>query len=77
MMMHQTTLGTKSNNHDLPVIGGHVDIGPGAKILGGVILGDHCAVAANAVVLDNVNDGEIVGGIPARPIRNVQDKAPQ
>jgi serine O-acetyltransferase len=38
----------------LPVIGGHVDIGAGAKILGNVHVGDHASIGANAVVLNSL-----------------------
>ena len=48
-------------------IGGHVDIGAGAKILSNVTLGNHVQVGANAVVknLDAPNES-IVVGIPAK-----------
>jgi serine O-acetyltransferase len=36
------------------VIGGHVDIGAGAKILGNLTIGDHARIGANAVVTKNV-----------------------
>lgn len=49
-----------------PRIGGHVDIGAGAKILGGVSLGDHSKVGANAVVLNDVPPYKTAVGIPAR-----------
>lgn len=52
-----------------PKIGGHVDIGAGAKIIGDVTLGDHCRVSANDVVLKDVKAGETVVGIPAKPVR--------
>ena len=35
-------------------IGGHVDIGAGAKIIGSVSIGDHAKIGANAVVLCDV-----------------------
>ncbi len=48
------------------VIGGHVDIGAGAKILGNVTIGDHCRIGANAVVLQDVPEGCRAVGVPAR-----------
>jgi serine O-acetyltransferase len=51
-----------------PRLGGHVDVGPGAKILGGVTIGDHAAVGANAVVLTDVGRAVAVVGIPAQPM---------
>jgi serine O-acetyltransferase len=42
-------------------------IGSGAKIIGGVILGNGARVGANAVVLQDVAPDTTVVGIPARP----------
>ncbi len=47
------------------IIGGHVDIGTGAKIIQAVIIGDHVQVGANAVVLQNASEMEVVAGVPA------------
>ena len=48
-------------------IGGHVDIGAGAKILSNVTLGNHVQVGANAVVKNlDAPDESIVVGIPAK-----------
>lgn len=44
-------------------------IGIGAVVLPGVTIGRRAIVAANAVVTANVPDGAIVGGVPARLIR--------
>jgi serine O-acetyltransferase len=51
-----------------PTIGGHVDIGAGAKILGNVTIGDHARIGANAVVLIDVKPGATAVGIPAQII---------
>ncbi|MDH3347177.1 MAG: hypothetical protein OEM02_03625 [Desulfobulbaceae bacterium] len=47
-------------------IGGHVDIGAGAKVIRPVTIGDHVRIGANAVVLDDVAAGSVVVGVPAR-----------
>jgi serine O-acetyltransferase len=49
-----------------PVIGNRVDIGTGAKVLGSIRIGDDVAIGANAVVLEDVPDGCIAVGIPAK-----------
>jgi len=64
---HQVTIGAEK--YTSPVLGSHVFIGAGAKVVGAVRLGDHCRVGANAVVVHDVPDGATVGGIPARILR--------
>ena len=51
-----------------PVLGDHIFLGSGAKVIGGVSLGDGSKVGANAVVLSDVPPGVNVVGIPARPV---------
>lgn len=64
LIFQQVTIGTRTGGV-LPVIGGHVDIGAGAKILGNVHVGDHACIGANAVVLKDVPPGKTAVGIPA------------
>lgn len=64
LIFQQVTIGTRTGEV-LPVIGGHVDIGAGAKILGNVRIGDHARIGANAVVLNDVPAGKTAIGIPA------------
>ena len=52
----------------IPVIGRNVYIGPGAKIVGAVSVGDDVAIGANCVVTDDVPDHAVVVGIPGRVI---------
>lgn len=47
-------------------------IGANATILPGVTIGENAVVAAGAVVVKDVPDNTIVGGIPAKFIKNVQ-----
>jgi serine O-acetyltransferase len=49
-------------------IGGHVDIGAGAKIIRSVSIGDHALIGANAVVICDVPPGATAVGIPAKII---------
>ncbi len=63
MIFHQVTLVSKV------VLGGHVDLGAGAKIIGPLTIGDHVTVGANSVVTRDVAGGTTVAGIPAREIR--------
>lgn len=53
-----------------PVIGNDVWIGIGAVIMRGVTIGDGAVIGANSVVAHNVPPYAIVGGNPARRIRD-------
>ncbi len=53
------------------VIGDDVWIGANAVILPGVTIGRHCVVAAGAVVTKDVPDNTLVGGVPAKVIKNI------
>lgn len=50
-------------------IGDNVWIGDGVTIREGVSVGNFAIIGANSVVVKNVQDFEIVGGVPARHIR--------
>lgn len=71
-IIHQgVTLGTRGEEHAVnnPQLGDEVEIATGAKILGGIYLGDYARVGANAVVLNSVPDYGVAVGIPARVVR--------
>ncbi len=51
------------------VLGENVWLGTGAKVLDGVRIGDDVVVGANAVVTDDLADGTIAAGVPARALR--------
>lgn len=66
---------SSEKRHSLMV--GHIHIkknawiGAGATILQGVTIGENSIVAAGAVVSTNVPDNTIVGGIPAKVIKEI------
>jgi acetyltransferase-like isoleucine patch superfamily enzyme len=51
-------------------IGNDVWIASKATVVAGVKIADHALCAAGAVVTKNVEPWQIVGGVPARPLRN-------
>lgn len=60
-----------------PVVGDNVTIGSGAKIFGGIVVGNNCNIGANAVVLCDVPEYALAVGVPAkilvRPVPGVQN----
>lgn len=53
-----------------PTLGNNVTVGPGAKILGNIKIGNRAVVSAAAVVLTDVPADCTVSGIPARIVKN-------
>ena len=60
-----------TNDNDCPTLGDNVTVYAGAKILGDVHVGNNVVVAANAVVVKDVEDNCIVGGVPAKVIKRI------
>ena len=52
-----------------PTIGNNVLVGAGAKVLGPIVIEDNSKVAANAVVLKNIEQNSTAVGIPAKVVR--------
>jgi len=64
LIFQQVTIGALRSG-GVARLGGHVDVGAGAKILGDIRIGDHALIGANAVVLIDVPAGATAAGIPA------------
>ena len=78
LIRHGVTLGN-SGLDDLfgaPKLGNRVQIGAGAKLLGRINVGDDAIIGANAVVVRDVPDKAVVGGIPARILSRSAPKPP-
>lgn len=78
LIYHGVTLGAKEMDVGFhperrPVLGDNVVVGSGAKVLGGITIGNNVIIGANAVVTRSVPDNVIVGGIPARILRHIHD----
>ena len=58
------TIGMR-NEPSTPIIGDDVYIGAGARILGGIRIGNRAKIGANAVVLRDVPDDHVAVGVPA------------
>lgn len=73
-IMQGVTLGAKEpdmhfNAMTRPVIGNHVLIGAGAKVIGNVTVGDYAKIGANAVVVNDIPAYAVAVGVPARVIK--------
>jgi len=69
-MSHGVTLGqaNRGKNKGHPILGNNIYIGPGAKIIGSVHIGNNVAIGANCVVTKDIPDNAVVVGIPGRII---------
>jgi serine O-acetyltransferase len=69
-LFHQVTIGLAHDDQtQAPCIGDNVIIGAGAKILGPLRIGNNVTIGANAVVVKDIPDNCVVGGIPAKIIK--------
>jgi serine O-acetyltransferase len=70
VLRQNCTLGIRRMDaiHEAPRLGNSVELGAGAVLLGGVTIGDRARIGANAVVLDDVPEGALAIGVPARSV---------
>ena len=62
------TIGVRGADLRGPAIGANVFVGTGARLLGGITVGDGARIGANAVVIEDVAPGATVVGAPARRV---------
>ena len=67
--MHDVTIGTNMDRPGVPRLGNNVFVGAGAKILGGISIGDGARIAANSLVVCDVPAGATAVGVPARVLQ--------
>ena len=66
-------LGNNGSQDNRPTLGDYVAFGPGAKAFGKITIGNNVFVAPNAVVTKDMPDNCIVGGVPAKIIKERHD----
>lgn len=63
-------IGNDGKSLDAPVIGDNVEIGVGAKIIGGIRIADNIIIGGGAVVVSSfLESGITIGGIPAHKLK--------
>ena len=67
------TIGMR-NKHEFPVLEDNVFIGAGARVLGGLTIGEGAVIGANAVVVKDIPAGATAVGIPAKVIHQNGEK---
>jgi serine O-acetyltransferase len=67
VLEHGVTIGAEKGKS--PVLGDNVFVGAGAKIIGGVRIGNDVKIGANAVVTKDLPDGATAVGIPAKVVK--------
>lgn len=68
----QVTIGY--NGDKAPIIGDNVTITCGAKVIGGIHIGDNCIIGANSVVVKDIPSNSTVVGVPGRIIKKNGNK---
>jgi len=58
-----------------PMIGNHVFLGDGAKVVGNVSVGDHAIIGISSVVTKNIPTNATAVGIPAKVIDENNQRA--
>lgn len=73
VIFQQVTIGSNtlpdSKRTGSPVIGDNVYIGAGAKIIGGITVGDRCRIGANAVVYEDMPPDSVAVCAPTRIVQ--------
>lgn len=74
-IFHGVTLGTsRGEGAGFPVVGNNVVLSAGAKLIGGVNVGHHVMIGANAVVVKDIPDGAVAVGVPAKVVSQEGEK---
>lgn len=66
LIAQNVTIGGREGHLGVPVIGDNCKLCAGSMVLGGVNIGNHVVVGANAVVLEDMPDYAVCAGVPAR-----------
>ena len=65
-----TALVAGGTSSEAPLLGDNIVIGIGAILIGGIKIGNNCAIGAGAVVNKSFDDNNTIAGVPAKIISN-------
>jgi serine O-acetyltransferase len=68
LIFHEVTIGSNLTRGGMPKIGNNVDVYVGARVLGGITIGDNAKIGANCVVTSNVAANAIVFSAATRTL---------
>ena len=74
-IMHDVTIGMNTARGGVPTIGDDVLIGAGAKVLGGITIGEGATIAPNSLVITDVPRLATVMGVPSRVMPTLRKAA--
>jgi serine O-acetyltransferase len=69
LIFHEVTIGANLMSGGMPTIGNNVDVYVGARLLGGITIGNNAKIGANCVVTSNVAPDSIVFSAPTRTLQ--------
>jgi serine O-acetyltransferase len=75
LVFQDVTIGYKNPGGGLPILGDHVHISVGAKVLGPVTIGDYAVVGANSVAVKDLPPNSMAMGVPVRAISQAGSSA--
>lgn len=68
-ILQNVSIAGRGEGRGTPIIEDNVLIGCGACILGGVRIGNGASIGANAVVIEDIPEGGVAVGIPAKVVK--------
>lgn len=66
-----TTIASKRNMNDRPIIGNNVTLGASVTIIGEIHIGDNVIIGAGSVVVKDVPNNVVIAGNPAKIIHTI------
>jgi serine O-acetyltransferase len=79
-LYQNVTIGAKGDPETrgaYPIIGDNVTLFPGSVVVGPIRIGNGVQVGANSVVLQDIPDGAVVAGVPAKIIKQNSKAEPE